>query len=296
MLCGLPTQITHKILGLITVSRFSYLVSITRRQQVAVIRGFPVYVISEVALTPLSSYNDASESISKTVIQLESIQNKTSGEAAGDETDDAADDTDIDDAQSIKSDDLPTDNEEELPSAAEGKRAGGVVQDVMSRRGSYGRFATRWFSKSGWQQESTRNMGLSRKEEDLDALDKDKQQAYATSGAEAKDDPQAPAATSEDKSAPDAAGVPVKDAKEQGMAPPTLLPKLLRTTQILFGSSRSYFFSYDYDLTRSLAKQPRGAVSGDESLHRKADPLYFWNHHVIQPFVDSGVESLALFW
>lgn len=284
---------------MITVSRFSYLVSITRRQQVAVIRGFPVYVISEVALTPLSSCNDASESVSKTAIQLESIQNKTSGETAGDETDDAADDTDIDDAQSIKSDEVPTDNEEELPSTADGKRtsgSGSVVQDVMSRRGSYGRFATRWFSKSGWQQESSRNMGLSQKEEVSDVLDqdKDKQQASATSGAGAKEDPQAPAATSEDKSAPDAAGVPVKDAKDQGMAPPTLLPKLLRTTQILFGSSRSYFFSYDYDLTRSLATQPREAVSGDGSLHRRVDPLFFWNHHVIQPFLDSGVDSLAL--
>lgn len=277
---------------MISVSRFSYLVSITRRQQVAIIRGFPVYVITEVALTPCSSYNDASESVSKTAIQLDSIQNKTSGEAAGDDSDDTADDTD--DARSI-SDEVPTDDEEELPSAAGGKgsggKSGGVVQDVMSRRGSYGRFAQRWFSNSGWQQESQRTMGLSRSEEDL--KDKDKEHASATSGAEANEDPKAPAAMGEDKSAPDAAGVPVKDAKEEGMAPPGLLPKLLRTTQILFGSSRSFFFSYDYDLTRSLAKQSREEGS-DEPLHRKVDPLFFWNHHVIQPFVDAGLDSLAL--
>ncbi|CAN8105922.1 unnamed protein product [Discula destructiva] len=286
------------IVGLITVSRFSYLVSITRRQQVAVIRGFPVYVITEVALTPCSSYNDASDSVSKTAVQLDNIQNKASGETAGDDTDGTADDTDIEDAQSIKSDEVPTDNEEELASAVEGKRTSGkgdsVVQDVMSRRGSYGRFAQRWFSKSGWQQESARNMGLSRSDEAVNVLDKDKQQPTALSGAEAKEDPQAPAATSEDKSAPDAAGVPVKDAKEQRMVPPSLLPKLLRTTQILFGSSRSYFFSYDYDLTRSLARQPRGPVSGDESLHRKVDPLFFWNQNVLQPFIDAGMDGLVL--
>lgn len=286
---------TDSSTGLITVSRFSYLVSITRRQQVAVIRGFPVYVITEVALTPCSSYNDASESVAKTSAQLENIQSKAGGETAGDETDD---DTDTD-AQSVKSDEVPTDNEEELSSANEGKgstgKAGSVVQDVMSRRGSYGRFAQRWFSKSGWQQESKRNMGLSQSEEAVNVLDKDNKQAFnATSGIEAKLDPQGPAATSEDKAAPDAAGVPVQDAKEEGMAPPTLLPKLLRTTQILFGSSRSYFFSYDYDLTHSLAKQPQDAGLGDASLHRRVDPTFFWNHHVVQPFIEAGVESLAL--
>lgn len=286
--------------GLITVSRFSYLVSITRRQQVASIRGFPVYAITEVALTPCSSYNDASESVAKTATQL---QNKTGGETAGDDTDDTDTDTDIDiDAQSVQSDEVPTDDEE-LPStsseakgsSAAGKKGGGasVVQDVMSRRGSYGRFAQRWFSKGGWQQESKRNMGLSRSEESVNVVDKAKTSSSATAGAEAKADPQAPAAMSEDKSAPDAAGVPVKDAKNEGMAPPALLPKLLRTTQILFGSSQSYYFSYDYDVTRSVARQQTG-VSPDEPLHRKVDPMYFWNHNVIQPFIDSGVDSLAL--
>lgn len=280
---------TNFVTGLITVSRFSYLVSITRRQQVAVIRGFPVYVITEVALTPCSSYNDASESVAKTVKQLDDIENKFGGDTAGDETEDDADT----DALSVKSDEVPTDNEEELPVTSEGNvpagKAGSVVQDVMSRRGSYGRFAQRWFSKSGWQQESKRNMGLSPNEEA-----DNKQPSAATSDTQTKADPKAPAAMSEDASAPDAAGVPVRDAKEEGMAPPTLLPKLLRTTQILFGSSRSYFFSYDYDLTRSLAKQPRDAVSGDEALHRRVDPTFFWNHHVIEPFIDAGVDNLAL--
>lgn len=283
---------------MITVSRFSYLVSITRRQQVASIRGLPVYVITEVALTPCSSYNDASESVAKTATQL---QNKIGGETAGSDGDDT--DTDIDiDAQSIKSDEVPTDDEE-LPStssdpksiSAARKTGGGasVVQDVMSRRGSYGRFAQRWFSKGGWQQESKRNMGLSQSEESVNVVDKANTTSSATTGAEAKSDPKAPAALREDKSAPDAAGVPVKDAKDEGMAPPALLPKLLRTTQILFGSSQSYFFSYDYDITRSLARQQIG-VSADEPLHHKVDPVYFWNHNVIQPFIDAGVDSLAL--
>lgn len=269
---------------MVTVARFSYLVSITRRQQVASIRGLPVYVITEVALTPCSSYNDASESAAKTATHL---QNKIGGETAGDETDD--DETDID-AQSVKSD-LATDDEDATPAdvrSGPAGRKGSVVQDVMSRRGSYGRFAQRWFSKGGWQQESKRNMGLSQSEEAVDKI------PPATSGAGAKEDPKSPAAANEDTSAPDAAGVPVQDAKAEGMAPPALLPKLLRTTQIVFGSSQSYFFSYDYDLTRSLGKQPSGNGSADEPLHQRVDPMFFWNHHTIQPFIDAGVDSLAL--
>lgn len=270
---------------MITVSRFTYLVSITRRQQVASIRGFPVYVITEVALTPCSSYNDASESVAKTAVQL---QVKTGGETASDDTDATADDTDVD-AQSIKSDEVPTDDEEpvlEGRKASVGGSGAGVVQDVMSRRGSYGRFAQRWFSKSGWQQESKRNMGLSQSEEAVNVVDKGQAQS-------AEVDPKAPAATTEAKSAPDAAGVPVKDAKEEGLAPPALLPKLLRTTQIMFGTSQSYFFSYDYDITRSLSRQ-RKAQQSDVSLYQQADPSYFWNHNIIQPFIDAGIDSLAL--
>lgn len=243
-------------------------------------------MVTEVALTPCSSYNDASESVAKTAVQL---QVKTSGETAEDDTDATADDTDID-AQSIKSDEVPTDDDEpikKIRKASVGSSSAGVVQDVMSRRGSYGRFAQRWFSKSGWQQESKRNMGLSQSEEAVNIVDRGQDERTEA-------DPKAPAATVEDKSAPEAAGVPVKEAKEDGMAPPALLPKLLRTTQILFGSSQSYYFSYDYDITRSLPRQQQAAQQTDVPLYQRVEPSYFWNHNIIQPFIDAGIDSLAL--
>ncbi|KAK7744515.1 hypothetical protein SLS53_003400 [Cytospora paraplurivora] len=271
------------IVGLVTLSRFSYLVSITRRQQVAVIRGSPVYVITEVALTPCSSYHDANESVTKTAIQL----HKTAfGETAGDDTDTDIGDDDTD-AASVKSDEVPTDDEG--PHTTDGSKgsATSVAKDVMAHRGGYGRFAQRWFSNSGWTLEQKRNMGLSQSEEKVNIVEGDVDPN--TSG-----DPKAPAAAVEDTSAPEAAGVPVKDAKEEIQAPPSLLPKLLRTTQILFGSSNSYFFSYDYDITRSLSRQRETAAQAATPLHERADPTYFWNHHVIQPFIDAGVTSLAL--
>ncbi|KAH8785021.1 SacI homology domain-containing protein [Diaporthe sp. PMI_573] len=273
------------IVGLITVSRFSYLVSITRRKQVAVIRGHPVYVITEVALTPCSSYNDASEAVAKTAVQP---QSKEAGESAGDDTEtEAEDDTDTDTA-SIKSDEVPTDDER--PDTSDGSKpsATSVAKDVMTRRGSYGRFAQRWFSSSGWTLEQKRSMGLSQSEENVNnAVDK------AADG-NLPGDSKAPAATTEDTASSEAAGVPVEDAKDEKLAPPALLPKLLRTTQILFGSSQSYFFSYDYDITRSLSRQREATPQGDTPLHRKTDPLFFWNQNVIQPFIDAGIDSLAL--
>ncbi|KAJ0119167.1 SacI domain-containing protein [Diaporthe amygdali] len=273
------------VVGLITVSRFSYLVSIVRRKQVAVIRGSPVYVITEVALTPCSSYNDASESIAKTAVQ---VGNKGADETTGDDTDtDAGDDTDTDTA-SIKSDEVPTDDER--PDAPDGSKlsATSVAKDVMTRRGSYGRFAQRWFSSSGWTLEQKRSMGLSQSEENVNkAVDK-------AGDSNLPGDSKSPAATKEDVTSSEAAGVPVEDAKEEKMAPPALLPKLLRTTQILFGSSQSYFFSYDYDITRSLSKQREATPQGDTPLYRKTDPMFFWNQNVIQPFIDAGVDSLAL--
>ena len=50
----------------------------------------------------------------------------------------------------------------------------------------------------------------------------------------------------------------------------SLLPKLLRTTRILFGSS-NFFFSYECDITRSPAalEQPPSSTP----LHQSVDPL-----------------------
>lgn len=50
----------------------------------------------------------------------------------------------------------------------------------------------------------------------------------------------------------------------------TLLPKFLRTTQMLLGS-RSFFFSYELDITRRLGKiENKGS---EIPLHRSVDPL-----------------------
>ncbi|MCJ1228694.1 hypothetical protein MMC12_005355, partial [Toensbergia leucococca] len=49
--------------GLLTVASTSYLISITRRQQIAQIRGKPIFVVTGVVIIPLSSQSDARNAI-----------------------------------------------------------------------------------------------------------------------------------------------------------------------------------------------------------------------------------------
>ncbi|KAK4223886.1 Phosphatidylinositide phosphatase SAC2 [Podospora fimiseda] len=260
------------IVGIVTVFRYSYLISITRRQQVAQIRGLPIYVITEVAVTPCSSQQEAADSIAKTSTALSnraaddddqgstSSGDETSPDTGGiDEVGDDAVDSAVDDSWST----------EASPATA---APSSIAKDVISRRGSYGRFAQRWFSRSGWVQDNKRTMGI-------------------TQGVTVADPGGSGNNKASNKNVPTRFQIP--DGADGSEAAISLLPKLLRTTQILFGSSRTFFFSYDYDITRSLAN-PKVPTTAFIPLHAHVDPNFFWNRNVIQPFIDAGIDTLAL--
>jgi len=245
------------------VSKLSYLVTITRRQQVAQIFGFPIYVVTDVAVTPCHSRADAEESIKRTAIHLRgrSAQAASDGEESSDEEVEIPSGTsdDIDDAAAA---------EEEPRPQPQSKRSS-VAEDVMRRRGSYGRFAQSWFSRSGWTMDQRRIMGMSVSSPDADAAD------------------------STDSTASSIAKVPIKDGMAEPVPVSALLPKLLRTVKVLFGSSRSFYFSYDIDLTRSLA-QDSFVPKTDAPLSSQVDSTFFWNRNIMQPFMETGQDALAL--
>jgi len=257
------------IVGLVTVFRYSYLISITRRQQVAQIRGLPIYLITEVALTPCTSQHDANEAIAKTALALNA---RTSPQATDDEESATEDETlesrvsvdEIDDST-----DLPAETAES--SARSGSPRSSIAQDVISRRGSYGRFAQSWFSRAGWTQGQKRNMGLSPEQAVLDSSD------------ESVDKKEGAVPTK----------IPIPDDAAGSEAALALLPKLLRSSQILFGTSKTFYYSYDLDITRSLASNKAPATAGAPT-YKDVDPNYFWNRYIMQPFIKAGVESLAL--
>ncbi|KAK2045422.1 hypothetical protein LZ31DRAFT_464476 [Colletotrichum somersetense] len=249
------------VIGLITVSRLSYLITITRRQQVAQICGLPIYVVTEVAVTPCTSQREAGEAIAKTARELQ--DRNTDKNADDSESDDyvelpASGDEVEDPAQEAK-----VDNDKE-PEAVKST----VAKDVIGRRGSYGRFAQTWFSKSGWTQEQKRSTGWSGAAHQV---------RRSVDHSPSKAAPSRPTAEETTEPAPASA----------------LLPKLLRTTQILFGSSRSFFFSYDFDITRRWTS--RSTWQSDEvPLHERVDPTFFWNRNTLKPFVEAGQDALIL--
>lgn len=244
------------------MSRLTYLVTITRREQVAQVFGLPIYVVTQVAVTPCSSQRDAEESVAKTarLLRTESSNSVNNDEdSSSDEEGEmpiSTPDEEVDD-EVVDKGDVPPD-----PKSS-------VAEDVIRRRGSYGRFAQRWFSRSGWTVDQRRTMGMSN------------------------------SPTSTPPLAPSASQTPVvslaslQEADESLSPASTLLPKLLRTVQILFGSSRSFYFSYDLDITRSPSDSASMA-SPNGSLYEQVKKTFFWNRHIIQPFIDAGQDALTL--
>ncbi|KAK0735545.1 SacI homology domain-containing protein [Apiosordaria backusii] len=275
----------YGIVGIITVFHYSYLISITRRQQVAnLLNKHPIYVVTEVALTPLSSQKEAADSISKTSLALKNrqqVEGTTSPSTSGDdETSPEAGGLGIDelpggninDAVESAPEDEGQGQNDATPGAAAATRSS-IAQDVISRRGSYGRFAQRWFSRSGWAGESKRQMGLT-----ADAPDPSGQQQQKASN----------------KNVPTRFRIP--EGADGSEAAISLLPKLLRTAQILFGSSKTFFFAYDYDITRSQADEKRGERGGltTTPLWKQVDQEYFWNGNVMKKFVEAGADAVVM--
>ncbi|KAI1140357.1 SacI homology domain-containing protein [Hypoxylon sp. FL0543] len=265
------------IVGMFTVSRLSYLITITGRQQVAQIRGFPVYVVTDVALTPCTSRNEAEKAIANTAAKLQRASAENFVEDSDSESEvDAPPVPSSDDAE-----DPGALSDREAPGNKDPPEAGGekssIAEDVIKRRGSYGRFAQRWFSRKGWMMDQKRNLGMS----SVGADD--------AGGSQSK-----PKNENTDKELSDTV---VQENVSPPPAPSTgesLMPKLLRFAHIWLGTSRSFFFSYDIDITRNVASRFATPGPGNLPLHETADPTFFWNQNLLKPFKSSGDESLLL--
>ncbi len=242
------------------------------------LRGSPVYCVTDVALTPLTSYSAALTSIATTRSKLaKGPEKRPAKPGAEDDVPRPSMETTDDEGvySALGSDDV--DDEEIVPiepalDDKAPKRRSTVVADVFAKKGGYGRFAKNWFGKS-----TSGGVGL------------------AAAAAAVEDDvpevPEVAAPVSELDGKNSVKEVVDEDDKDGHVK--ALLPKLLRTTSLLFGSSRSFFFSYDYDITRAQGTQGQNGAE-NLPLHQVVDPLFFWNRHVMQPFIDAGQYSLVL--
>ena len=260
---------SHGIAGILTVGPSSFLISISSRQQVALVFSKPIYAITGVAIIPLSSQPEA-------IISIERAKEDAKKPAKAVHSD--TDVSDEDDNHSVRTHVSPAEEDDptipptpdskddrvvESPKANPNEN---VAEDVISRKGQYGRFAERWFSRKGWTAEKRRSQGMS-------ADDGQQDQRLATEDANIK-----PSHTSADASEKLIDGTTkksdVQNSKDNKSVTPsvadTLLPKVLRTTNMLL-SSQSYYFSYDIDITRRLGSEQ--LKPADLPLHKAVDPL-----------------------
>lgn len=148
-----------------------------------------------------------------------------------------------------------------------------VVADVIKNKGQYGRFAQRWFSKGGWKSDGIRKQGMS--ETDLTLTPEQKKQAEDSLPDNAKDQVESAPARNQSQDAPSDEQQPTSATESAPVTPgdttlTNLIPRILKTTNLYF-TSRSFYFSYDYDLSRSLSRQE--STSASVPLYKRFDPL-----------------------
>ncbi|KAK8177840.1 SacI homology domain-containing protein [Phyllosticta citrichinensis] len=288
----------HGVVGLLQIARTSFLLSITGRELVAQIRGKPIYVITDVALIPLTSQGEAHDAIkqardaAKRRRMLPDSDEGTESESETD-TDTSSDHISVDESLPGTP---PPEAEKDATTANAPDRKTSVAQDVIGRKGLYGRFAQRWFSKKGWSSEATRMQGMSSEEDVSRSKSKSPKPAVTPdeSGTTSPPATHLSPPISESEAAAKLQQERGRDSKKPSQDVPgttAFLPKILRTTKLYF-SSRSFFFSYDYDLSRNLSRQTETSTS--LPMSKLYDSMFFWNESLSRPLMEAGQHNFVL--
>ncbi|GKZ35052.1 hypothetical protein AbraIFM66950_005492 [Aspergillus brasiliensis] len=269
----------YGLVGLLSVASYSFLISITQRQQVAQIQGKPIYAVTNVAVIPTSSQADAIRAISQAKESL------SHGEGGPGET--ASDDSStISDTETESGDTevgtVPASPEQEI-THSRARSVGSIAEDVIGKRVRFGRFAANWLSRKTLGLPGLGTVGHDPAEPPVE----DDKSESETVPSEVNDERTSPISQSHDAT-PKTLGEPFP-------SDPTveLLPKLLRYTKMIF-SSQNFFFAYDYDLTRQFGTQEESSLKNHLPSHKIVDELYFWNRHLMTPFIAADAHNYVL--
>lgn len=263
-------------LGLLSVASYSFLISITQRQQVAQILSKPIYAITNVSVIPLSSQVEASKAIIHARKSAGGGGGSESAQAAAAEAEDS-DTSDVETLRTSVEESVGGDDHDEIDAPATspdreafpirgGKERNSIAEDVIGRKGQYGRFASHWFSRKGWSAGKRSSQGMSSEPSEIVSL------APITAAA-------ATTATTVDDgnggkgmvSSPSSSALASQKTTDIDIDQTSkLLPKLLRYTKMFFGG-RHFYMSYDYDITRRFGVEDMG--KSYLPLHRVVDPL-----------------------
>ncbi|KAJ5819235.1 hypothetical protein N7474_004826 [Penicillium riverlandense] len=270
----------YGLVGLLSVASYSFLISITQRQQVAQIQGQPIYAVTNVAIIPVSSQADATRAISQA--RKDVAQDDGGLDESASEEEDIADVNETNEA-ATEINSAPASPNRETFHHTRGASVNSIAEDVIGKKVRFGGFATNWLSR--------KNLGLPTRPAALKEEIPESPFGDVPSPSEqsAKDEEATEASVPEEANPPP---VENKDqSPQQRKQKSDLLPKLLRYTKLIF-ASHNFFFAYDYDITRSFGAQE--ARNGHPPLHKVVDPLYFWNRHLMSAFIDNGAHGFIL--
>lgn len=235
--------------GLLNVSPAnSFLVAITGREQVATIHErLPIYVITNIALIPLSSRTDASRAIEKAKPGRKAIVDSAADTGSDTEGEIYIDDDDA----SVVDDDIQGDitaaskAATKASSKAQGQTS--IGQDVFTKKGQYGRFAEKWFSKRGWTVDRRRAEGMTGLESELPQTEqlREEKKDRPTDYDKPENKPQPDVDAADSSTSPNDNGdkelnervEEVEESVKDSVAH-SLTPKLLHTTKLLLATSR----------------------------------------------------------
>ncbi len=235
-----------------------------------------MYLVGKVALIPLSSQTAAEKAIVQATGPLyPEDQSYSESDTSG--PSDLKSDDDTASVRNIQV--LPLALAPSMVPAASAssislERSTNFAQNVIGRKGQYGRFAERWVSEKGWSKERRRDLGMST-DDDATARSlavrgtEPANLPRLNASAEISDGPSVPLGGSKD-SARDLTRMDSVDSRVAQHISNKLLPKLLQTTRLLFGS-RNFYFSYDYDITRRFGGMK--AAKAEATLCQNVDPL-----------------------
>jgi hypothetical protein len=236
------------------------LISITQREQVAQIFGKPIFVITDVAFTPLTSQTEANKAIAEAIAAQKGV--------SLDHGTDSSDESDLEPTREPQTPGDPIDTsptpDDHRPLQERSASGTSIVKDVISNRGQYGKVASQWFSRKAWAQGKVASAtGLERPSNDPTS---DASQTLASS----------------DERLEKEAGNMVATTSSQDAAV-ALIPKILKSTRLIL-TSRSFFFSYDTDLTHRMGTRTLDELNYNKNFKTTPDPRYFWNKNLATEF------------
>lgn len=204
----------------------------------AQIFGKPVYVIRDVTLVPLSSQSEAEKAITTAIASREPAASADDSDSDSDFSEPGEDD------ETSSKDAEPDTPVEHSLTQHKNSSSTSIVKNVIANRGQYARFASQWFSKQGWRGTKAEN----KSSEDL---------AQESSSEETQPSPEAKAAAAANSTKLQGEGHEEEQTAEAekilaNNSVRDALPRIVKTTRMIL-TSGSFFFSYDFDLTRRLA-------------------------------------------